>query len=108
MVYNKKNDDTENNKMKTEKLADWFSKNRKHVVMPNIQRNFVWKENQIELLFDSINKDYFIGMFLLWKPENENELKKIGFWGLPTSYSSKDEQKKTEIEEKNIIGIAGY
>lgn len=35
--------------------------------LPNIQRNFVWKEEQIERLFDSLMRDYPIGTLLVWK-----------------------------------------
>ena len=39
--------------------------------LPNIQRNFVWKETQIECLFDSIMREYTIGTFLIWKTKSE-------------------------------------
>lgn len=39
----------------------------KQMYLPEIQRNFVWKENQIENLFDSIILGYPIGTFLFWK-----------------------------------------
>ena len=35
--------------------------------LPNIQRPFVWKKEQIERLFDSIMRDYPIGTLLVWK-----------------------------------------
>ena len=35
--------------------------------LPNIQRNFVWKEDQIERLFDSLMRNYPIGTLLIWK-----------------------------------------
>lgn len=34
--------------------------------LPNIQRKFVWKEEQIERLFDSILREYPIGTLLIW------------------------------------------
>ena len=36
------------------------------VLLPSIQRNFVWKEEKIASLFDSIMHDYPIGTFLFW------------------------------------------
>lgn len=33
--------------------------------LPNIQRNFVWKEEQTERLFDSLMRDYPIGTLLV-------------------------------------------
>ena len=35
--------------------------------LPNIQRSFVWTEEQICRLFDSIMRDYPIGTLLVWK-----------------------------------------
>jgi hypothetical protein len=39
--------------------------------LPEIQRKFVWKESQIEGLFDSIILGYPIGTFLFWKVTRE-------------------------------------
>lgn len=38
--------------------------------LPNIQRPFVWKEEQIERLFDSILREYPIGSLLVWKTKS--------------------------------------
>ena len=35
--------------------------------LPNIQRPFVWNEEQIGRLFDSIMREYPIGTLLVWK-----------------------------------------
>src|SRR5688572_18578124 len=35
--------------------------------LPNIQRPFVWREDQIERLFDSVLREYPIGTLLVWK-----------------------------------------
>ncbi len=35
--------------------------------LPNIQRSFVWKEDQIERLFDSIMRKYPISTLLVWR-----------------------------------------
>lgn len=35
--------------------------------LPNIQRPFVWSEEQITRLFDSIMREYPIGALLIWK-----------------------------------------
>jgi len=39
--------------------------------LPNIQRQFVWKEEQIEKLYDSILREYPIGSLLVWRTEAE-------------------------------------
>ena len=36
-------------------------------LLPAIQREFVWESEQIELLFDSILRDYPINSFMAWK-----------------------------------------
>lgn len=41
------------------------------MVLPALQRNYVWKEDQICFLFDSLMKQYPIGTFLFWKVEAE-------------------------------------
>ena len=38
--------------------------------LPNIQRPFVWKEEQIERLYDSILREYSIGTLLVWKTKD--------------------------------------
>ena len=41
------------------------------VVLPAMQRNFVWEESKICKLFESIMRDYPIGTFLFWMVEQE-------------------------------------
>ena len=41
------------------------------VVLPAIQRDFVWSEEQTELLLDSIMRRYPIGIALLWETYND-------------------------------------
>ena len=43
------------------------------IYLPAIQREFVWKPEQIETLFDSLLKDYPIGTLLFWNIPEENE-----------------------------------
>ena len=45
--------------------------------LPNIQRNFVWEEEQIERLFDSILREYPIGTFLVWKTKEQVKTRKF-------------------------------
>src|SRR5690349_10001311 len=37
------------------------------LVLPDIQRDFVWERDQIRLLFDSIMKGYPFGALLVWE-----------------------------------------
>jgi hypothetical protein len=45
---------------------------RHEYVLPAIQREFVWKPEQIERLFDSLMQGYPFGTFLLWRVDAEN------------------------------------
>ncbi|KAF3978772.1 MAG: DUF262 domain-containing protein [Methylococcales symbiont of Iophon sp. n. MRB-2018] len=45
--------------------------------LPNIQRNFVWKEYQTERLFDSLMRDYPIGTLLVWKTKSNIKHRKF-------------------------------
>ncbi len=45
--------------------------------LPAIQRPFVWKKEQIELLFDSIMREYPIGTLLVWKTKEPLRLRRF-------------------------------
>lgn len=48
----------------------------KNILLPDIQRSFVWKEDQIYKLFDSLMRGYPISTFLFWSLTKE-DLEKI-------------------------------
>lgn len=43
-------------------------KKNRSLLLPDLQRGFVWSNDRIKALFDSLNKGYPIGALLLWKP----------------------------------------
>lgn len=45
---------------------------QKKIYLPALQRKFVWSKNQIELLFDSVMRNYPFGTFLFWRLHKEN------------------------------------
>ena len=45
--------------------------------LPNIQRPFVWKTDQIERLYDSILREYPIGTLLIWKTNSDLKRRKF-------------------------------
>lgn len=49
-------------------------RNEKYL-LPVFQRDFLWKYQQIEMLFDSIMRGYPIGSFLFWKVERTTKSK---------------------------------
>ena len=67
------------------KLYNWLIKNENKIVIPSIQREFVWDKIKIENLFDSIYKGFFIGMFWTW--DVKSELDKLECFKIPKNYS---------------------
>lgn len=45
----------------------------KSLLLPSIQREFIWKSIKIERLFDSIMRHYPIGSFLFWRVEGDTK-----------------------------------
>lgn len=45
--------------------------------LPNIQRRFVWTEEQIERLFDSILREYPISTLLIWRTNSKIRRRKF-------------------------------
>jgi uncharacterized protein with ParB-like and HNH nuclease domain len=66
--------------------------NRKYF-LPDIQRNFVWKPEQVYTLFDSIMRDYPISTFLFWK-QNGAYLRKEKIKKLEFVKTSKEQNKE--------------
>jgi hypothetical protein len=58
-------------------------------VLPAIQREFVWKTEQIRTLFDSLMRRYPIGGFLFWKVEPRTAAQ-FTFYDFLTNYHEKD------------------
>ena len=56
-----------------------------NLVLPAIQREFVWKPEQICRLFDSLMQGYPFGTFLYWRVEPENS-DKFNFYGFVLDY----------------------
>ena len=59
-------------------LLDYIDSER--LKLPEIQREFVWKRQSIQLLFDSLYRGLPIGQMLVWKPK-EKSPKSRGFSG---------------------------
>ena len=58
-------------------------------VLPAIQREFVWKPEQISRLFDSLMQGYPFGTFLFWKVEPEKSAQ-FKFFGFVQNYHERD------------------
>ena len=55
------------------KIADWLNPNSV-IQLPALQRGLVWKRNQIELLWDSILREFPIGTFMLAEGEKKENV----------------------------------
>lgn len=66
-------------------------------ILPAIQREFVWNTNQIEILFDSILRDYPISTFLFWKVKAEN-IQKFKFYRFLPFYHQRDKKHNEPAE----------
>ncbi|MCI5114723.1 MAG: DUF262 domain-containing protein [Candidatus Electrothrix sp. AW1] len=74
------------------------------LLLPAIQREFVWKHNEIEILFDSLMRDYPIGSLLLWKVNGENK-KNHRFYSILKKFR---EKYKTHCEEVNTLTMPDF
>ena len=61
----------------------------KKVILPAMQRNFVWSEEKICKLFDSLMRDYPIGTFLFWNIK-KNTVKDYVFNEFISNYNEKN------------------
>jgi hypothetical protein len=55
------------------RVSDIIRQINRDIYIPAIQREFVWKTDRIERLFDSIMADFPIGSFLYWRLEQRNK-----------------------------------
>lgn len=77
------------------------------VYLPAIQRKFVWRKEQIELLFDSIMRNYPIGTFLFWFLDNKKADEYV-FYEFLKEYDDRDgynKKKHGHFLKDEIIGV---
>ena len=60
-----------------------------YLVLPAIQREFVWRPNQIYRLFDSLMQGYPIGTFLYWDVQ-PTESARLNFFDFVRNYHERD------------------
>jgi len=70
--------------------------------LPAIQRKFVWGHKQVELLFDSIMRDYPIGTFLLWFVEKDR-FGDYAFYQFIKHYHERDNWKN-QLADRTHLG----
>ena len=55
------------------RVSDIIRQVNRDILLPAIQREFVWGPDRIERLFDSIMSDFPVGSFLYWRLEQKNK-----------------------------------
>jgi uncharacterized protein with ParB-like and HNH nuclease domain len=79
----------------------------KRNLLPAIQRELVWTPDQIELLFDSLMRDYPVGSFLFWHVDKRRS-HDFQFYEFIRNYherNSKHNPKANVSGEDDIIAI---
>ena len=77
------------------------------LVLPAIQREFVWEEPQIVRLFDSVLRGYPIGSFLSWKVAPQTAID-FRFYGFIKNYHEKDSPYCPVLDipdERTVIAV---
>lgn len=59
---------------------------KRRYLLPAIQRKFVWSSEQIEVLFDSIMRDYPINSFMMWNVTSDKIKNSYKFYQFLTDY----------------------
>lgn len=75
--------------------------------LPALQRKFVWGKKQIELLFDSLMRNYPIGTFLFWKL-HKSVAKDYVFYDFLKEYDQRtpfNRRKTGAFTHEEIIGV---
>lgn len=77
---------------------------KREYVLPAIQREFVWKEDQIIRLFDSIMKGYPIGSFLFWNITKESK-SNYEYYDFIKDYHERDKKHNPKASDAGENGI---
>ncbi len=70
----------------------------KKLLLPAIQRKFVWSHEQIEMLFDSIMQGYPINAMMFWKVSDENIKRGYKFYKFLENYRQRYGEDNDEYE----------
>lgn len=76
---------------------------RKEFLLPAIQREFVWSQEQIIRLFDSLMRGFPIGSFLFWRVE-EDHVRDYDYYEFIRNYHERDRRHNPKA---NITGEKG-
>lgn len=77
---------------------------KQEYVLPAIQREFVWRDDQICRLFDSLMRGYPIGSFLFWRVE-PGKIKDFAYYGFLRDYHERDARHLPRLDVPNHAAI---
>lgn len=78
----------------------------KKIFLPAIQRKYVWTENQITKLMDSIMKNYPFGTFLFWKVKKQVIVdKQYSMYEFIKDYHERDRYRNPAAGQFNINNV---
>lgn len=87
-------------------IADAITRIREHrLLLPAIQREFVWSHAKVEWLFDSLLQDYPIGSFLFWEVRDHKSKADYKYYEFLREYR---ERYKTENPEFPTSGHSDF
>ena len=71
-------------------------------LLPGIQREFTWSSEQIEMLFDSILRDYPINSFMFWQVRDERIKSTYKFYEFIKEFRERFATTNQAIDTKNV------
>lgn len=80
---------------------------RNELILPAIQREYVWKPSQVIKIFDSVLRGYPVGSFLSWKVLPET-IGKFKFYGFLKNYSGYDKKHNPVVDiptDREVIAV---
>jgi uncharacterized protein with ParB-like and HNH nuclease domain len=77
----------------------------RRLLLPAIQRQFVWSHDKVEWLFDSLLQEYPIGSFLFWEVRDASAKRDYKYYEFLREYR---ERYHTENPEFNTEGHADF
>lgn len=80
---------------------------KNELILPAIQREYVWKPSQVIKIFDSVLRGYPVGSFLSWKvlPDTVSSFK---FYGFMRDYSGYDKKHNPVVDiptDREVIAV---
>lgn len=67
------------------------------MLLPAIQRKFVWSTSQIELLFDSLMQGYPINTFMFWDVQDTDVVDQHRFYGFISDFCERFREENPEV-----------